>query len=127
MSGELSKLSKYIFLLAFIAQIIFGVWFFLAPESWSTLTGWPTETAAGRALGAGIIALAMGGLLAYRATSWDKVELYVIMQLFWNIFGLIAMLWAYFTMTLPMATWLIVGLLGLYLILFLYVYMQEKP
>jgi len=127
MSGELSKLSKYIFLLAFIAQIIFGVWFFIAPETWSTLTGWPTETAAGRALGAGIIALAIGGLLAYRATSWDKVELYVIMQLFWNIFGLIAMLWAYFTMTLPMATWLIVGLLGLYLILFLYVYMQEKP
>jgi len=127
MSGELSKISKYIFLLAFIAQIIFGVWFFIAPETWSTLTGWPTETAAGRALGAGIIALAIGGLLAYRATSWDKVELYVIMQLFWNIFGLIAMLWAYFTMTLPMATWLIVGLLGLYLILFLYVYMQEKP
>ncbi|MHA1862964.1 MAG: hypothetical protein ACTSWA_04275 [Candidatus Thorarchaeota archaeon] len=127
MSGELSKISKYIFLLAFIAQIIFGVWFFVAPESWSTLTGWPTETAAGRTLGAGIIALAMGGLLAYRARSWDKVELYVIMQLFWNIFGLIAMLWAYFTMTLPMATWLIVGLLGLYLILFLYVYMQEKP
>ncbi|MHA1575772.1 MAG: hypothetical protein ACTSU3_00285 [Candidatus Thorarchaeota archaeon] len=127
MSGELSNISKYIFLLAFIAQIIFGVWFFIAPESWSTLTGWPTETAAGRALGAGIIALAMGGLFAYQATSWDKVEIYVIMQLCWNIFGLIAMLWAYFTMTLPMATWLIVGLLGLFLILFLYVYMQEKP
>ncbi len=127
MSEALSKLSKYIFLLAFIAQIIFGIWFFIAPETWSTLTGWPTETAAGRALGAGIIALAIGGLLAYRARSWDKVELYVIMQLFWNMLGLIAMLWAYFTMTLPVATWLIVGLLGLFLILFLYVYMQEKP
>ncbi|MHA1136294.1 MAG: hypothetical protein ACTSSE_07395 [Candidatus Thorarchaeota archaeon] len=48
------------------------------------------------------------------------------MQLCWNIFGLIAMLWAYFTMTLPLATWLIVGLLGLFLVLFLFVYMKEK-
>ncbi|MGY5881331.1 MAG: hypothetical protein RTV31_13850 [Candidatus Thorarchaeota archaeon] len=126
MSGELSSLSKYIFLLAFIAQIIFGVWFFIAPESWVTLTGWPTETASGRVLGGACIALAIGGLFAYQATSWEKVEIYVMMQLFWNIFGLIAMLWAYFTMTLPMATWLIVGLLGLFLVLFLYVYMQEK-
>jgi len=126
MSREISSFSKYIFLLAFIAQIIFGVWFFIAPESWTTLTGWPTETASGRVLGGAIIALAVGGLFAYRATSWDKVEIYVMIQLLWNIFGLVAMLWAYFTMTLPMATWLIVGLLCLYLVLFLVVYMKEK-
>jgi len=126
MSGELSSLSKYVFLLAFIAQIIFGIWYFVAPESWVTLTGWTTELASGRVLGAACIALAIGGFLAYRATSWDKVEVYVMMQLFWNILGIIAMLWAYFTMTLPVATWLIVGLLGLYLILFLIVYMKEK-
>ena len=126
MSEEISKISRYVFLLAFVAQIIFGVWYFIAPETWSTLTGWPLETGAGRVLGAAIVALALGGFLAYRAASWSQVELYVMMQLFWNIFGLIAMLWAYFTMTLPMATWLIVGLLGLFLVLFLYVYMQEK-
>ncbi len=127
MSEEISTLSKYIFLLAFIAQIIFGIWYFVAPESWVTLTGWPSELASGRVLGAACIALAIGGLFSYRAASWDKVEIYVMIQLFWNILGLIAMLWAYFTMTLPVATWLIVGLLGLFLILFLYVYMQEKP
>ncbi|MHA2025543.1 MAG: hypothetical protein ACW98U_06540 [Candidatus Thorarchaeota archaeon] len=126
MSGEVSKFSKYIFLLAFITQIIFGVWFFVAPESWSALTGWPLELSAGRVLGAAIMVLALGGLLAYRATSWDKVELFVIMQVLWNLLGLIAILWAYATMTLPVATWLIVGLLGLFLILFIYVYYQEK-
>jgi len=126
MSGELSSLSKYIFLLAFIAQIIFGIWYFVAPETWVTLTGWPSELASGRVLGAACIALAIGGFLAYRATSWDTVEVYVMMQLFWNILGLVAMLWAYFTMTLPVATWLIVGLLALFLILFLFVYMKEK-
>ena len=126
MSGELSSLSKYVFLLAFLAQIIFGVWFFIAPETWVTLTDWPSELASGRVLGAACIALAIGGFFAYRASSWDQVETYVMIQLFWNIFGLLAMLWAYFTMTLPIATWLIVGLLGLFLVLFLFVYMKEK-
>ena len=126
MSGELSSLAKYIFLLAFLTQIIFGVWYFLAPESWSVLTGWPIETGAGRVLGAAIMVLALGSLLAYRTKSWEQVELFVIMQILWNLLGIIAMLWAYATMTLPVATWLIVGLLALFLVLFIYVYYQEK-
>ena len=126
MSGELSNLAKYIFLFVFLIQIVFGVWYFIAPESWSTLTGWPLELGAGRVLGAAIMALALGSLLAYRAASWEQVELFVIMQILWNILGLVAMLWAYATMTLPIATWLIVGLLALVLILFIYVYYKEK-
>lgn len=126
MSGELSKLSKYIFLLAFIAQIIFGVLFFITPETWITLTGWPNEPSTGRVLGAAILVLALGSLLAFQKTSWDKVELYVIMQILWNSIGLIAMLWNYFTVVLPVAVWLNIGLLGLFLILFLFVYMKEK-
>ena len=126
MSGELSNLAKYIFLFVFLIQIVFGVWYFIAPESWSTLTGWPLELGAGRVLGAAIMALALGSLLAYRAASWEQVELFVIMQILWNILGLVAMLWAYATMALPLATWLIVGLLALVLILFIYVYYKEK-
>ena len=126
MSGALSNLAKYIFLFTFLIQIVFGVWYFIAPESWSTLTGWPLELGAGRVLGAAIMALALGSLLAYRAASWEQVELFVIMQILWNILGLVAMLWAYATMTLPIATWLIVGLLALVLILFIYVYYKEK-
>ena len=126
MSGELSNLAKYIFLFAFLIQIVFGVWYFIAPESWSTLTGWPLELGAGRALGAAIMALALGSLLAYRAASWEQVELFVIMQILWNILGIVAMLWAYATMALPVVTWLIVGLLALVLILFIYVYFKEK-
>ena len=126
MSGELSSLAKYIFLVSFLAQIIFGVLFFFSPESWIALTGWPNEPSTGRVLGAAILVLALGGLLAYRATSWEQVELFVIMQILWNILGLVAMLWNLAIMTLPVAVWLIIGLLALFLVLYLFVYYKAK-
>ena len=126
MSGELSSITKYIFLLTFIVQIIFGVWFFVSPESWVTMTGWPNEVNSGRVLGAVIMALALGALLAYRATSWEQVELFVIMQLLYNLLGLVAMLWNYAIAALPVAGWLIIGLLALYLVFYLFVYYKEK-
>ena len=126
MSGELSSLTKYIFLLTFLAQIIFGVLFFFSPETWIALTGWPNEISTGRVLGAAIMVLALGALLAFRATSWEQVELFVIIQILWNILGLVAMLWNYFTMVLPVAVWLVIGLLALYLVFYLFVYYKAK-
>jgi Ca2+/Na+ antiporter len=119
-------ITKYIFLLTFIVQIIFGVWFFVSPESWVTMTGWPNEVNSGRVLGAVIMALALGALLAYRATSWEQVELFVIMQILYNILGLVAMLWNYATVALPVAGWLIVVLLAIYLVFYLFVCYKEK-
>ena len=126
MNGELSSIAKYIFLLTFIAQIFFGVWFFIAPESWVAMTGWPNELAAGRVLGAANMVLALGALLAFRATSWEQVELFVIMQILWDILGLIAMLWNYATMALPVAGYGIMGIFGLYLVFYLFVYYKAK-
>ena len=126
MSENISNIARYVFLMHFIAAVIFGLWYFLAPESWSALTGWPTETASGRMLGVALLTLAVGGIMAYRATSWAQVETYVMMELAWNLLGLIGMLWNYATMTLPVAGWFITGLLALFLILFGYVYYQAK-
>jgi hypothetical protein len=126
LSGELSSLTKYIFLLTFIAQIIFGVWFFFSPESWISITGWPNEPGAGRVLGAAIMVLALGALLAFRTTSWEQVELFVIIQLLWNILGLVGMIWNYVTMTLPVAALLIMGIFAVFLVFYIYVYYQAK-
>ena len=80
----------------------------------------------GRVLGAVIMALALGALLAYRATSWEQVELFVILQIIYNLLGLIAMLWNYATVALPVAGWMIVGLLALYFVFYLFVYFKAK-
>jgi hypothetical protein len=58
LSENISNIARYVFLLAFIVDLIFGVWYFISPESWTALTGWPTETASGRMLGvAGVIGM----------------------------------------------------------------------
>jgi len=126
LSENISNLARYVFLLAFIVDLIFGAWYFISPESWTTLTGWPTELASGRMLGVALITLAVGSIMAYRATSWGQVELYVMMELVWNLLGVIGMIWNYATMTLPVAGWFMTGLLALFLLLFVYVYYQAK-
>jgi hypothetical protein len=126
MSGEIPSFAKYIFLLGFIVSMIFGVWYFLSPESWSAITGWPTETAAIRVLGSLLLMLSVGAILAFRATSWKEVELYVLMVIVWTLLGTIGMLWNMLSMTLPVMGWLNTGLTAMFLVLYLYVYYRCK-
>jgi hypothetical protein len=69
--------------------------------------------------------IAVGSFLAYRKTTWDQVEIYVIMELIYNILGAIGMLWNVFTVSLPVIAWALIGLLGLFSVLFLYVYFKK--
>ena len=106
--------------------LIFGAWFFLAPETWNAVTGWPDEVASGRIVGVALLTMAIGSLLAYRAASWAELEIYLIMELVWNIVALIGMVWNYATMTLPIAALLMAGLLALFSVLYLYVYFMLR-
>ncbi len=126
MTGEISKLARYVLLLYFIATVIFGVWFFLSPESWNSLTGWPEEIAAGRMVGAAFTALAIGSFLAYRAKSWEQIQIFVMLIIIWALLAVVGMLWNIATQTLPVAAWLMSGLAAVFLILFLYIYYQAK-
>jgi hypothetical protein len=126
MSGELPSLAKWVFLLHFIIALIFGAFWFILPEYWSTLSGWPVEYASGRIVGMATLVMAIGSFFAYQKTTWDQVEVYVIMELVWNILGAIGMLWNVFVYTLPLAAWLLIGLLGLFAVLFLYVFFMAR-
>ena len=126
MSGELPSFAKYIFLLGFITSFIFGVWSFLSPESYSAITGWPLEPAAMRLVGAFLIMLGIAAVLAYRATSWKEVELYVLMIILWTILGSVALIWSTLVVPLPIIGWLLTGLLVFFLVLYLYVYLPCK-
>jgi len=126
MTGEISKLARYVFLLYFVVALILGVWFFVSPESWNSVTGWPEEISAGRMEGAATMALAIGSLLAYRAKSWEQVQIFVVLIIIWALLSAVGMLWNIATRTLPVAAWLTAGLAALFLILFFYVYYQAK-
>jgi len=126
MSREIPSFAKYIFLLGFIVTLIYGAWYFLLPESWSAVTGWPEETASVRVLGSFLLMLSIAAILAYRAASWKEVELYVLMVIVWTLLGTIGMVWNMLVMTLPIAGWFNTGLTALFLVLYLYVYYQCK-
>ena len=126
MSGEIPTTAKYVFLLSFIVALVFGAFWFLMPEYWSTLTGWPVEYASGRIVGMATLMVAIGSFLAYQKTTWEQIEIYVIMGLIFNILGAIGMLWSIFTVTLPVVAWALIGLLGLFSVLFLYVFFTAR-
>ena len=126
MSGEIPTTAKYVFLLHFIVALVFGAFWFLMPEYWSTLTGWPVEYASGRLVGMATLMMAIGSFLAYQKTTWEQIEIYVIMGLIFNILGAIGMLWSIFTVTLPVVAWALIGLLGLFAILFLYIFFTAR-
>ncbi|MHA2352671.1 MAG: hypothetical protein ACXABX_06085 [Candidatus Thorarchaeota archaeon] len=126
MSGEIPSYAKYIFLLGFITSFVFGVWSFLSPESYSAITGWPDEPTASRLVGSFLIMLGIAAILAYRATSWKEIELYVLMIILWTILGSIALIWSTLVVPLTIIGWLLTGLLVVFLVLYLYIYISCK-
>jgi len=124
--AEVPVIAKYVFLLHFIVALVFGAFWFLMPEYWNTLTGWPNEVASGRVVGMASLVMAVGSLLAYQKATWEQVEIYVIMELVFNILGAIGMIWNMLVMTLPIVGWVLVGILALFSVLFLYVFFTAK-
>lgn len=126
MSGEIPSYAKYIFLFGFIVSLILGAWYFFSPESWADFTGWPPEYSSMRIVGSLLLMLAFAAILAYRAKTWKEVELYVLMVIVWTILGIVGMLWNSATMTMPVFGWVNTGLLALFFVLYLYIYMQAR-
>ena len=126
MSGEIPSFAKYIFLLGFIVSLILGAWYFISPESWADFTGWTPEYSTTRIMGSVLLMLAIAALFAYRAETWKEVELYVLMIIIWTILGMIGMLWNFATLTIPVFGWVNTGLLAMFFVLYLYVYIQGK-
>ena len=120
------KMAKYVFLLHFIVCIVLGVWYFLAPELWSSVTGWPTETAAGRMIGAAIIAFGIGSFFCFRATTWEQIEIMVLLEIVWNLLACIGMLWNIAYLNLPLVAWMNTVLVGMFFVLFFYLYYDAK-
>jgi hypothetical protein len=126
MSGEIPSFAKYVFLLGFIVSLIFGAWYFISPESWADFTGWTPEYSTTRIMGSVLLMLAIAALFAYRAETWKEVELYVLMIIVWTILGIVGMLWNFATLTIPVFGWINTGLLAMFFVLYLYIYMQAR-
>ncbi len=121
-----SSVLKYTFLLHFLVTIFFGLAYFLIPDIFLAMIAWPLEVSMSRVFGAVFIGVAISSLYGFRAESWDRVEIVVLMEIVLTLFGLIAMIWNMLTiLTLPLIGWAFAGLFGLFFILFLYSYLTH--
>ena len=123
---EIKTTTKYTFLINFLIGIFFGFSMFVIPEIYFDLTSWPQELYAARALGPFFLAVAIGALLAFRESDWERVEIFVYLSLVLNILGLVGSVWSMLIMTLPVIGWAYTGLWAFLFLLYLYVYYTQR-
>lgn len=123
---EIKTTTKYTFLINFLIAIIFGFFTLVIPEMYFDLTGWPQELYMARTAGAFFVAVAIGYLLAFRESDWERVEIFVYVSLVLNLLGVVASVWGMLIMTLPVIGWVYTGIWTFLLLLYLYVYYVQK-
>ena len=126
MSKEILKGFKILFMVFSIVLLLFGIWFFLAIESWVTLFSWPyLDPIAGHYIGGFSIAMGIIGILTYKVVDWERFEILVIFIILWLLFGLIAMIWG-IILTPSVGGILMVVLHAIFLIGFVFFYFQQN-
>lgn len=123
---EISKFLKYSLLIDGLVALVYGLWMLVLPESHATLFNFPYEEFADRFIGALFLGFAIGNLLAYRASSWENVELVVYMNLTFLIVGLIVELYAIAIGIIPVVMFAQVALTTFLLLLFVYAFYEAK-
>jgi hypothetical protein len=81
---------KITFLIHIILGAIIGIGFYIIPSFFLPLLGMNFIDPATRYLGAAILALTIGSVLALATKEWVRVRIIVEVEIFWCILGLIA-------------------------------------
>jgi len=123
---EIKATTKYTFLINFLIAIFFGFSMLVIPEMYFDFTGWPPELYLARVVGPFFLAVAIGALLAFRESEWERVEIFVYLCLILNFLGLVGSIWGMLVMTLPVFGWAYTGVLAFLLLLYLYVYYTQR-
>jgi hypothetical protein len=122
---EIPSILKYTFLLHMIVAFIFGAWYFIAPDTWVTLVGWPYyDPIADRFMAALMIGFGVTSLFGFRAQSYEKVEIIVLGEIVFTLLATIGYVWGMTDPLVPMIGWALAGLIGLFFVLFLISYYQ---
>ncbi len=123
----ISKFLKMAFLIDALVAIVYGLVMLLIPDIHADLMTFPYEEFSNRFIGSLFIGFGIGNLLAWlKATSWEQVELVVIMNLGFLFFGLAVVIYCIAFAILPVTAFLQTGLIIFLMILFLYGYYEAK-
>ncbi|TET07610.1 MAG: hypothetical protein E3J86_12560 [Candidatus Thorarchaeota archaeon] len=123
---EISKFLKYAFIIDGLIALVYGLILLLIPEQHMAFFGYPFEEFADRFTGGMMVAFGIGNLLAYRASSWENVELVIYMNMAFSLICSTVMLYSFAVGLLPIAAFLQIGLMMFLFLLFLYAYYEAK-
>ena len=123
---EISKFLRMSFLIDGLVAIVYGLVMLLIPDIHANMFGFPYEEFADRFTGSLFLGYGVGNLLAYRASSWENVELVVLMNLITLVIGLLVILYSIAVALIPVAGYMQVGLVLFLMFLFLYSYYEVK-
>ncbi len=127
MSTKISSGLKTLFLVHFIAGLIFGLLDLLVPETFYGMMAWPIkDPALARLTGAAILGFAAGSWFCYKATNWDQVRIVVLTELVWPPLGALVTLWGLISGEFPVAAWINFVILAGFAIAFYVYYNQHE-
>jgi hypothetical protein len=115
MDHEYSDLMRYTFIVHIPIGVLFGLAFLLIPDIYGDFIDWEMEDPAFRLLGAALLGLTAGSVLALRDRSWEKVRILVEIEVIWLFLGALATVYGMLTTEdYPAIGWLnVIILLGL--------------
>ncbi|TFH06512.1 MAG: hypothetical protein E4H14_10735 [Candidatus Thorarchaeota archaeon] len=125
--SEYPAMLRYTFVLHFLVAFVFGFMLFLIPDTFNTLIG-HTVPAVPVNIGYGVIliGIGVGSVLAFRATQWETVILFVQMELVYCPLALIGGLYTIMMNNYPVwFMWVYVGIMALFFVLFLIPYCKH--
>ncbi len=127
MNTKISSGLKTLFLVHFIAGLIFGLINLLIPIEWYGLTGLKISDPAPYCLvGAAILGFSAGSWFAFKAVNWEQVRIIVLTELVWPPLGALASLYFALRPNAAPVWWLnFVVLAGFAVAFYLYYNRQE--
>ncbi|MCK5389835.1 MAG: hypothetical protein KAJ36_05060 [Candidatus Thorarchaeota archaeon] len=123
---EISKFLKMAFLIDALVALVYGLVLIIIPEQHMAFFGYPFEAFADMFTGGLMVAFGVGNVFAYRASLWENVEIVVYMNIAFNLFGSIIMLYSMAVGLIPIMGFAQIGLMMFLFILFIYAYYEAK-
>ena len=130
MALDVEKEIKIYLILGFIVMIIFGLWYFVSPESLVVVFNWPFwDPYANRTIGAFFIAWAIIVLKLYfkDIDQWEKLENWVIFGTLVQIMGIISSTISLVLYNIPISGFLTGVIINIFfIILGIHILMQKR-
>lgn len=126
MDKQIPSSLKAAFLIHAVLALVFGLGWFLFPETVGDIFNWEMSDPLWRVIGAFMLTLGISSFLAYLASTWEEVRLKVQLEMSWTLLGGIAILWGLLNEEFPVIAWGFFGMLALFFVVFVAAYLREE-